>query len=162
MTGRAIDEAAPSVRAGAALVLLISTALTVLMAWPVVRAPRTMIFGHEIVGRHHDPFTVMQQFAAGGAAGPYRQPLTDDVGVALARIIGAIPAYNLVVLITFPLAALSAYLLARYLTRSHAGATVAAFAFAFAARPRGPGVVPPPHCTDALDSAVLVGAGRLR
>ena len=33
------------------------------IAAPVLRAPSERIFGAEIVGRHHDPFTVMQQFA---------------------------------------------------------------------------------------------------
>ena len=36
---------------------------TLVMAAPVLRAPSERLFGAEIVGRHHDPFTVMQQFA---------------------------------------------------------------------------------------------------
>ena len=36
--------------------------LTLVIAAPVLRAPSDRIFGTDIVGRHHDPFTVMQQF----------------------------------------------------------------------------------------------------
>ena len=123
---------APFLWPGAALAVVLSVAVTVVMAWPVLRSPRTLIFGHEIVGRHHDPFTAMQQFASGGAASPYRQPLTDEVGAGLARVIGPILAYNVLVLVTFPLTALTTYLLGRYLLGSHRGALVAALAFAFA------------------------------
>lgn len=123
---------AMSLAAGAAQAALAASAVTVVMAWPVLAAPATTIFGREIAGRHHDPFTVIQQFAAGGAAPPYQQPLTDAAGVVLARLVGAVPAYNALVLLSFPLTALTTYLLARYLLRSHAGALVAALAFAFA------------------------------
>lgn len=122
----------PSLTSGALRVCLFSLGLTLVISWPVWRFPDTQIFGHEIVGRHYDPFVVMHQFATGGAAGAYRQPLTDDVGVALARVIGPIAAYNLLVLLSFPLTALATYLLARHLTQSHGGALVAALAFAFA------------------------------
>jgi hypothetical protein len=116
---------------GLAATLLLSVALTLLMAWPVVRSPRTMLFGRELAGRHHDPFTVMQQFAAGGAPAPFRQPLTDDVGVWLARGVGPVAAYNLLVLASFPLTSLATYLLAYYLIGSASGALVAALAFTF-------------------------------
>ena len=85
----------------------------------------------EIVGRHHDPFTVMEQFARPITVGVYSQPITDITGALLARISGAAAAYNWLVLLTFPLSAAAAYLLARYLALSPAGATVAALAYAF-------------------------------
>ncbi len=121
-----------SLLAGTGVVLVLSALATAAMAWPVLLSLDTMILGREIAGRHHDPFTVMQQFAGSGAYGPYQQPLTDQLGVGLARLFGAIPAYNIVMLLSFPLTAVSTYLLGRYLWRSHAAALVAALAFAFA------------------------------
>ena len=111
---------------------LAGAALTLAMAWPVAMAPGSTIFGSEIDGRHHDPFTVMRQFEQGPPPFPYRQPLVDDVGRVLAGAIGPIPAFNAIVLLTFPLSVLTAFLLGRYLGLSNLGASVAAFAFAFA------------------------------
>lgn len=85
----------------------------------------------EIVGRHHDPFTVMQQFDRPVTLGVYLQPLTDVSGALIARVTGAVAAYNWLVLLSFPLAAVAAYLLADHLALSRAGATVAAMAYAF-------------------------------
>lgn len=85
----------------------------------------------ELVGRHHDPFTVMQQFEHPITFGMYSQPVTDMTGALLARVFGGVAAYNWVVLLSFPLAAAAAYLLARHLTLTAAGATVAAMAYAF-------------------------------
>lgn len=114
-------------------VLAAATFLTVAAAWPVVWHPTEQIFGAELVGRHHDPFTVIQQFAGDIAIGErYFQPATDWTGRLVATVIPPIAAYNLIVLLTFPLAAWFAYLLARELTGSRAGAAVAAFVFAFA------------------------------
>ena len=61
----------------------------------------------------------------------YSQPVTDITGALLARMSGAVAAYNWLVLLSFPLSAAAAYLLARYLALSPAGATVAAMAYAF-------------------------------
>lgn len=85
----------------------------------------------EVVGRHHDPFTVMEQFGRPLSVGVYLQPVTDITGALLARISGAVAAYNWLVLLSFPLSAAAAYLLARHLTLSPAGAAVAAIAYAF-------------------------------
>ena len=85
----------------------------------------------EIVGRQHDPFTVMEQFGRPISVGVYSQPVTDITGALLARISGVVAAYNWLVLLSFPLSAAAAYLLARHLTLSPAGATVAAMAYAF-------------------------------
>src|SRR5688572_11251212 len=89
------------------------------------------MFGMEIVGRHHDPFTVMQQFERPINVGMYLQPVTDITGALIARITGPIAAYNALILLSFPLAALTAFLLARHLTLSCTAAAVAALAFAF-------------------------------
>ena len=62
MNGRAAEVAAVS-----ALALI----LTLAIAAPVLRAPSERIFGMEIVGRHYDPFTVMEQFGRPIAFGVY-------------------------------------------------------------------------------------------
>src|SRR5204862_519624 len=80
-----------------------------------VRAPSERIFGAEIVGRHYDPFLVMEQFAQPTTGGLYSQPITDISGALLARATGAVAAYNWLVLLSFPLSAAAAYLLARHL-----------------------------------------------
>lgn len=105
--------------------------MTAVIGAGVLRAPSERIFGADIVGRHHDPFTVMQQFEQPIAIGPYSQPVTDIPGALLARAFGAVAAYNWLVLLSFPLAAATAYMLARHLTLSPAAAGVAGLAFAF-------------------------------
>jgi hypothetical protein len=122
----------PSFPRGLARILALSTVLTVIIALPVLLHPQTIIFGIETVGRHYDPFAVMQQFAQGGARGIARQPLVDDLGAWLATAIGAVAAYNVIVLASFPAAAVATYALARFLTGVHRPALVAALAFAFA------------------------------
>ena len=106
-------------------------AVTIVIALPVVRAPSERMFGAEIVGRHHDPFTVMQQFERPLTLGVYWQPVTDLTGAALSRVTGAVPAYNWLVLLSFPLSAVAAFLLARHLALPPAGALLAALLFAF-------------------------------
>jgi len=113
--------------AAAAAALLV----TLVIAAPVVRAPSDRIFGADIVGWHHDPFTVMQQFARPASLGVYAQPVTDLTGAAIARVTGAVAAYNWLVLLSFPLSAAAAYLLARHLRLPPAGALLAALLFAF-------------------------------
>lgn len=112
-------------------VVALALLLTIAIAMPVLRAPSERIFGMEIVGRQHDPFTTMRQFDRPIAFGVYSQPLTDVPGALLARATGPVAAYNWLVLLTFPLSAATAYLLARHLTLSPAGAAIAAIAFAF-------------------------------
>lgn len=118
-------------RAQAAVVFAAASLFTIVLAWPVVLHPRTMIFGAEIAGRHNDPFAAMAVFESGRIAGEWLQPLTDLPGMALAQIAGATAAYNLIVLGSFPFAALTAFLLARYCRLTVAGAAVAALVYAF-------------------------------
>jgi hypothetical protein len=106
--------------------------VTLVMAAPVLQAPSERIFGTDIVGRHHDPFTVMQQFAGGPVPLLYLQPATDWIGRALAQLISPVAAYNVVVLWTFPLAAIFAYLFTYELTRSATTSAMAGLVFAFA------------------------------
>jgi len=122
MTGRAAEAVAVSV---------IALVVTVVIAAPVLRAPSDRIFGRETVGRHHDPFTVMEQFERPIALGVYAQPLTDVPGALIARLAGPVAAYNWLVLVTFPLSAAAAYLLARQLTLAPPVAAISALAFAF-------------------------------
>ena len=105
--------------------------LTAVMAAPVLVAPSERVFGMEIVGRHHDPFTVMAQFGRPIVPGLYWQPVTDVAGSLVARVAGVVAAYNWIVLVTFPLAAAAAYALARHLKLSPVAAAAGALAFAF-------------------------------
>lgn len=114
-----------------AAIAALATVVIVVIAVPVIRAPSERIFGAEIVGRHHDPFTVMEQFDRPRSLGLYSQPVTDISGALIARATGPVAAYNWLVLLSFPLSAAAAYLLARHLTLSRTGAAVAAMAFAF-------------------------------
>jgi len=114
-----------------AAVSALAVIVTVAIGAAVLRAPSERVFGMEIVGRHHDPFTVMAQFGHPITVGVYSQPVTDISGALLARISGAVAAYNWLILLSFPLSAAAAYLLARHLALSPAGATVAAMAYAF-------------------------------
>jgi hypothetical protein len=128
-------EAAPAGRAPRAREILAIAAaavvLTGIMAAPVLRAPAERLFGLELVGRHHDPFTVMAQFSRPVTFGVYTQPFTDVPGAFVALVTGPVAAYNWLVLVTFPLAAVATYLLARHVGLAPGGATVAALACAF-------------------------------
>jgi hypothetical protein len=115
----------------AATVLAAATIVTLAMAAPVLLAPSERVFGREIAGRHHDPFTVMQQFERPLGLSAYSQPVTDVTGALLGRVSSPVAAYNWIVLISFPLSALAAYLLGRHLRLSPGAALLAALAFAF-------------------------------
>ena len=114
-----------------AAVLALAVIVTLAIAAPVLRAPSERVFGMAIVGRHHDPFTVMAQLERPITIGVYSQPVTDISGALLAQLSGGVAAYNWLVLLSFPLSAAAAYLLARHLALSPAGATLAAMAYAF-------------------------------
>ena len=122
MTARAAEVVAVSA---------LAVVLTAALAAPVLIAPSERLFGMATVGRHHDPFTVMEQFGQPIAARTRLQPVTDIPGALLARVSGAVAAYNWLVLLTFPLSAAAAYMLARHLAIAPAAATIAALAFAF-------------------------------
>jgi hypothetical protein len=113
------------------LVAAAAAIVTVVLALPVLRDPSNRMFGAEIVGRHHDPFTVMQQFEQPIRLGAYSQPATDIPGALVARLTGPIAAYNWMVLLTFPIAAAATFVLARRLDLSGPAAAFAALAFAF-------------------------------
>jgi hypothetical protein len=113
-------------------VAALTAAVIAAVALPVLRAPSERVFGMEIAGRHHDPFTVMQQFDGAPRPAMYWQPFTDAPGGFIARFTGGVAAYNWIVLLTFPLAAAGAFLLARDLGLSRGGAALAGLAYAFA------------------------------
>ncbi len=102
------------------------------MAAPVLVAPAERLFGHEIVGRHHDAYTMVRLFEEPSPGHAFFQPVTDRVGAAIARWSDGVRSFNLLVLATFPLAALFAFLLARHFGLPDWAAALAALAFAFA------------------------------
>lgn len=110
---------------------MIALVITAVIAAPVLLAPAERLFGAELVGRNHDPFTVMMQFLRPITLGVYTQPVTDVTGALLARVMHPVTAYNLLILLSFPLSAATAYLLGRHLALSPAGAALAAIAYAF-------------------------------
>ncbi|HWR98854.1 MAG TPA: hypothetical protein VN317_10575 [Candidatus Methanoperedens sp.] len=116
---------------GAAVIAALALVLTAVVAAPVLLAPAERIFGREIVGRNHDPFTVMLQYLRPLSLGLYTQPVTDVPGALLARVTNPVAAYNALILLSFPLSAAAAYLLGRHLALSPAGAALAALAYAF-------------------------------
>ena len=109
----------------------IAVEATAILALPVLLAPSERVFGTEIVGRHRDPFTVMQQLTGPIHITAYSQPITDIPGVLLARMSGGVAAYNWLVLLSFPLSAVAAYLLARHIGISTTGSAVVAMFYAF-------------------------------
>ncbi len=114
-------------------VLVAACGLTLVMAAPVLVSPTSRLFGSEIVGRHHDPYTVIDQLERAAPPGLYTQPATDYPGAALAALLGdGVAAYNLLVLATFPLAALFTFLLVRHLGGARRAAWLAALLYAFA------------------------------
>lgn len=117
--------------AEAAVISALATALTLAIAAPVLRAPSERLFGHESAGRHHDPFTAMEQFTRPIARSVHQQPMTDVPGALLARALHPVAASNALVLLTFPLSAAAAYALGRHLALPPVAAGLAALAFAF-------------------------------
>ena len=113
------------------IVSALAAAAAAVIGAPVLHAPSQRVFGMELVGRHHDPFTVMAQFDRPISVGMYSQPVTDIAGSLLARLAGPVAAYNWLVLVSFPLAAAASYLLARHLALSPAASAFAALAYAF-------------------------------
>ena len=112
----------------------------------------------EIVGRHHDPFTVMEQFERPFSLGVYSQPVTDITGALLARVAGPVAAYNWLVLLSFPLSAAAAYLLARHLALSPAGGDGGGDGLRVFPVPSRARRLSPPYRADPMAAAVSAGA----
>lgn len=109
----------------------LATLVTLVIAWPVVLHPTQLIYGREIVGRHPDTYSVIYRLGSAGPADLSAQVVTDFPGWALARVIDPVAAFNVLMLLSFPLTAMTAYGLARYLTGSHGAGLLAGLAFAF-------------------------------
>ena len=109
----------------------LATLITVVIAWPVFLHPTQLIYGREIVGRHPDPYTLIALLGGPTPWTPGIQLLTDLPAWLLARAIGPVAAFNLIVLLSFPLTAMTAYALGRSLTASHVAGLVAGLVFAF-------------------------------
>jgi len=101
------------------------------MAWPILRHPSEQTVGDEFAGRYRDPFVVMRQYGAGSVPAPFLQPATDIPGIFLARRTGGTAAYNIVDLLSFPLAAIAAYVLAWKLTGSPLASVTAGLIYAW-------------------------------
>jgi hypothetical protein len=112
-------------------VAVLAAAVTVVIAASALRAPTERLFGRPIVGRHYDAFAVMTQMRAPVSAALYLQPVTDVPAAFASRLIGPVAAFNWIVLVSFPLSAIAAFLLARYLGLSRIAAVLAAMAYAF-------------------------------
>lgn len=109
----------------------LATLITVVIAWPVFLHPTQLIYGREIVGRHPDPYTLITLLGGPTPWTPGFQLLTDLPAWLLARSVGPVAAFNLIVLLSFPLTAMSAYALGRSLTSSHLAGLIAGLVFAF-------------------------------
>lgn len=118
-------------RAAAAL-FAASLALTAIFALPVLVHPHQRLVGREIVGRHPDAYTYIEHFEAGLAFHSFTQPATDWPAAILAAVWDGVVAYNLIVLLGFPLTALATFLLARRLGCRPRPAALCALLFAFA------------------------------
>lgn len=122
----------PAQRAREALsVAAVGALLAAGLAAPVLRAPTERVVGRELVGRHHDAFSVMVRFDRPLAWSLHTQPVTDLPGALVARVVGGVAAYNALVLLSFPLSALFACVLARHLALSRPASAFAALAYAF-------------------------------
>src|SRR5262245_8821796 len=97
----------PRLSTGLFLIGGLATAITIVIAWPVVFHPTQFIYGHEIIGRHPDPYALIAQIGGDMRQASFPQPLTDSAAALFGRIVGPVAAYNLLVLITFPLTALA-------------------------------------------------------
>jgi len=96
-----------------------------------VLSPTRLVYGDEIVGRQADLHAVISQFSNGRSSELLPQALTTAPGWAMARQLSPVAALNVVVLCTFPIAAVTMFALARYLHRSTLGGIVAALVFSF-------------------------------
>ncbi len=114
-----------------ALVFAASAALTLLVAWPVVERPTERIYGTEIAGRHPDPFAAMRRLDI-SIRDAFTQPATDWTGAAIARLAGPVGAYNVIILLSFPLAAAATDLFVFLLTGSAIASLTAGLLVMFA------------------------------
>jgi hypothetical protein len=114
------------------LVMVLAATLTAVWAWPVLRAPDRRVIGAASAGPHPDPFVTAGQYTRGDVPAPYWQSATDLPGIAIAQVSSGLTAFNLLVLISFPLTAAFTFLLGVTLTQSRLAAAMAALLFTWA------------------------------
>ncbi|MBN2207838.1 MAG: YfhO family protein [Candidatus Coatesbacteria bacterium] len=118
------------------LAVLFWSALAILETWPLIANLDTRIFGFP-----GDPFFTIRAFHIAAERVEQGQPFqwfwlgthlpTYLPGVLLTRLFSAAVAYNILLLLSFPLAGLTMFFLAHYLTGDRAVSFVAATAYAF-------------------------------
>ena len=152
--------------AASVMVFFLYTAVTALLTWPLVKNPNRYYFSPEVPGdgigliaenwysshvKEADmekPITRFYAYPFGfDRRGIPVYPL--DVGVRnqLSRVIGAQPAFNALLFISFPLAGLLMFALILYLTSSYAASLLGGFIYAFS----------PWHTARAFDQVSLTG-----
>ncbi len=108
------------------LILLSYSLLTFLFTYPLPVQMGTSLYGHELVGFNVDPYAEMerfqrvkQTFLATGKLwfSPFIHPLVAVPGALLTEAFDEVVAFNLLLLISFPLAGFFTYLLAYQLTQ---------------------------------------------
>jgi hypothetical protein len=129
-------------------VLLLYTLLTVVLAWPVVANTGETLAGYssdvymnqwvdwwtrKVLARGLDIYHTDYIFYPAGTSlvfHSFSYPNT-ALSLLLAPLLGQVAAYNVVILLAYPLSAFAMYLLAKELTGSQAGALLAGLVYAF-------------------------------
>lgn len=129
--------------------LLAYTALTLIVHYPVSLYPASILPGspvdtyqhmwslwwtrHALVDLHTLPSNLTHLYAPVGMDHPllWVTPYVHLLSIPLQRVMGLIPTYNLLALLSFPLCGLTMYLLAYDRTRDRSAAFVAGLIFAF-------------------------------
>jgi hypothetical protein len=121
-------------------ILLAYFLLTFLFTYPLPVQMGTSLYGHELVGFNVDPFaemdrfqSVKQNFQATGKLwfSPFIHPLVAFPGALLTAAFDEVVAFNLLLLISFPLAGFFAYLLAYQLTQKRLPSFFAGLLYSF-------------------------------
>lgn len=122
------------------VVLFIYSFLTLIFTYPLILHFDSAIYGHEIVGFNYDPYGYMQKFDfiknyflanKRPYLNPYTYPVTDYAGAILDYLSDEVVAFNIMILISFPLSGFFTYLLAYYLTQDRIVSFFAGLLYAF-------------------------------
>jgi hypothetical protein len=107
------------------LIFMAYSLLTLLFTGPLVFRLGSCLYGHELVGFNIDPYAEMDCFLAvrqvfqnnhGLLFSLFIHPAVAYPGALLAGLVSEVAAYNILILLSFPLAGLFCYLLAFHLT----------------------------------------------
>jgi hypothetical protein len=122
------------------VIFLVYTVLTLLFTWPLIVQVNQSLYGYEILGYHYDPFGTMEKFLSIKTQflqqkklflSPYTYPGTDYPGAILTALSNEVAAFNILLLLSFPLSGLFAYLLAYHLTQNRLAAFWGGLLYAF-------------------------------